>query len=112
MDLTKNYPSVDASEDVVAYAASINVARDINILRISITGNLTIVPTGTWFARDTATLEVSGQAGTVTISPTGRTLVGAQLDAAGRILTYDGLIVERIVIECIGTNKFRITNYA
>jgi hypothetical protein len=112
MDLTNNYPCLYSVEKVVAYASSVNVTRDIDILRISITGNITLVPTGTWFVRDTATLEISGQAGTVTISPTGRTLVGAQLDDAGRITTYDGLIVERVVIECVGTNKFRITNYA
>jgi hypothetical protein len=112
MDLTKNYPSLDAVEKVVAYASSVNVTRDIDILRISITDNITLVPTGAWFVGDVVRLEISGQAGTVTISPTGRTLVGAQLDGSGRITTYDGLLVERIVIECIGANKFRITNYA
>ncbi len=111
-NLTKGYPSIDASEDVIVYAASINVSPSVNVKRVSITGNVTFVPAGAWFVRDTAVLEVSGTAGTVTISPTGRTLVGAQLAASGLITTYDGLTVERIVIECVGTNKFRITNYA
>jgi len=111
-DLINPKTSLDASVTNESVSGTVSVEFTGNIRRLTLTGDTTLSPTGTFFPGDVIQLIMTGDPALLKVDSTTYTYLGkpdGNIDASDVVLNYNGLRQNKVYLQYEDTNTFSIT---